>query len=354
MQASNLHLFPARVRARILARRAKQEAQIRARRQAHFAIESHDYFTKPYGNLWVMISFFMQPLFCILQTIEHNFGSGSGSGTGSGSGSDSGSDSDSHPVCRIVNPLIPFFETSKHLKHLFFLFSRMYVQPHGMCIPGNVIHLTGPLTAVPFQFRHQSSSMRHWLMGRLTTSVTMNHKQSSQMMNLMLRRVLSGAAMFVTDAGAFTKFLQRDFKGALQVFKMWMPLSEPSIFFQLMTGLMKMDVEKCFTLREIMRILPTLQYGQTEMLIALEILGTILKDAYCQMHRVVYSDFKFGSIPREEYVQIHNKLDTLQGLYTLVDGICERMLKNFPHLNDVNRVLNKVTCSHPSVLQSPV
>lgn len=311
MQASKLPLFPARVRARILSRRAQQEAQIRARRQAQFAIESHNYFTKHYVNLWVMISFFMQPLFGIAQTIEGNFGSGSGSGTGSGSGSESESESES--ASGSVQHLIPFFETSNHLKHLFFSFSRMYVPPHGMCIPGNVIHLTGPLKAVPFQFRQQCCSMGHWLRHRLTTSRTMDRRQYSQMMNLILRRVMSRAAMAVTDAGAFTKFLQCDFTGALQVFKMWMPLSEPSIFFQLMTGLMKMDVEKCKTLREIMRILPTLQYGQTEMLIALEILGTILKDAHCQMHRVVYSDFKFGSIPREEYIQIHNKLDTLQG-----------------------------------------
>jgi hypothetical protein len=113
-----------------------------------------------------------------------------------------------------------------------------------------------------------------------------------------------------------------------------------------MNGLMNMNVEKCKTLQKIMHILPTLQYGQIEMLIALVIFGDILKDAHCQMHRVVYSDFKIGSIPDAEYDQIKFNLFVLQDLYMLVDGICERMIKNFPHLNEVNNVLIKFSCYH--------
>jgi len=322
------------------------QSQKRARKQAKYAIASNDYFTEPYGKLWEMIFFFIQPLFSMLQTIERNFDFGTGLGSGADSESDSESDLSSHPVCERVKLLIPFFETSNHVKHLFLSFSRIYVPPRGMCIPRNVTHLPERLTDVPFQFRQQCCSMRHLLIRQLTTSITMDHKQSSQMMNLVLRRVLTGATMSVTDAGGFTYFLQRNFAGALQIFKMWMPLSEPSIFFQLMNGLMNMNVEKCKTLQKIMHILAILQYGQTEMLIALEIFGNILKDAHCQMYRVVFSDFKIGSIPDAEYDQMKRDLFVLQDLYMLVDGICERMIKNFPHLDEVNKVLIKFTCCH--------
>jgi hypothetical protein len=201
--------------------------------------------------------------------------------------------------------------------------------------------------------------MPHWLIYHFT-ALFANCSNRGQFSMMISRRVLSSAARSITDAGALSHFLNYNFSGAIQILKMWAPCSiyslepsEPSIFFRLLTGLLNVSENPCKTLRMIMDILPTLQYGQTEMLIALEILGTLLKDSFCTTHAHVYVDFT-GDVPSVEYTQLKDNLNTLQDLYVLVDGICERMIKNFPHLNDVSRVLIRVTSSHPSILQSPV
>jgi hypothetical protein len=270
-------------------------------------------------RLWKMITYFMQELFKMLQEIE----SYPNLGLGPGSGSDSESESDSE-----LTSIPPPFPSSPHFKQLVASFYRQCRHP-GIRIQFQ------ELTGVPLQFRQKCSLMPHWLIYHLT-ALFENCSNRGQFSMMISRRVLSNAARSVTDAGALAHFLNRNFSSAQQILGLWQPY-EPSIFFRLLTGFLNVKENPCKTLRMIMDILPTLQYGQTEMLIALEILGTLLKDSSCTTHAHVYVDFT-GNVPSAEYTQLKYNLYTLQDLYTLVDGICERMRRRYPHLDHVHSI----------------
>ena len=285
-------------------------------------------------RLWKMIIYFMQELFKMLQEIK--------SDPNSCLGSDSESESESESDKLVSIP--PLSLSSPHFRQLVASFYRQ-------CRHSGIRIQFQELTGVPLQFRRKCSMMPHWLIYHFTTLFA-NCSNRGQFSMMISRRVLSGAARSITDYGALAHFLNYNFAGALQILRLWEP-SEPSIFFLLLTGLLNVTENPCKTLRMIMEILPTLQYGQTEMLIALEILGTLLKDSSCTTHSLVYVDFT-GDVPSAEYTKLKYNLYTLQDLYTLVDGICERMRRRYPHLNDVNRVLIRVTSSHQSVLHSLV
>ena len=287
-------------------------------------------------RLWKMIIHFLQPLFLMLQAIECE----------PNSCSDEPADEPADEPVSFPPPSL----SSPHFRQLGASFYRQCRHSPGTCIGFQ------ELTAVPLKFRQKCSMMPHWLIYRCT-ALFANCSKRRQFSMMISRRVLSGVARSITDFGALTHFLNYNFAGALQILQMWAPCSiyslepsEPSIFFRLLTGLLNVHENPCKTLRMIMDILPTLQYGQIEMLIALYILETLLKESFCTTHAHVYVDFT-GDVPSAEYTQLKYNLDTLQGLYTLVDGISERMIRRYSHLNDVNRVLIRITCSYPSVLQ---
>lgn len=267
--------------------------------------------------LWNMIIQLFQPLFLMLQEIERD------PNLGSDSGSDSGS-SDPYPP--------PPSLSSPHFRQLVASFYRQCRHP-GIRIQFQ------ELTGVPLQFCRQCSMMPHWLSHNFT-ALFENCSNQGQFSMMISRRVLSSAARSVTDAGALAHFLNRNFSSAQQILSLWAP-SEPSIFFRLLTGLHDENENPCKTLRMIMDILPTLRHGQIEMLIALYILGRLLKESFCTTHASVYVDFS-GNLPSAEYTLLKRDLYMLQDLYKLLDGISERMIGKYPYLNDVIKVLSSL------------
>lgn len=304
------------------------------------------------NNIRRMIVHFLQELFMMLQEIERD------------PNSDSADDSNNEG--ERIQFLTPYFETSPHFRQMCASFLRGFSHFSRKCVPSPDRYIrvfTQLLTEVPAQFRWKCCSMHPWMMYQLTTSPNLDQKQSDQMMNMILRRVLNGAARSATDAGAFSHFLDSKFSDTFKIFKMWAPLSiyclepsEQSIFFRLMTGLVNFNVRPCKTLQMIMDVLPTLQYGQIEMLIALQILGTILKDSFCQMNlliNIVFSDFEkdipeaFVRVGGEAaYEKLRRDRANMQDLFGLVDGVYDRMIKKYPHLQNVNFLLIHIMCFH--------